>query len=507
MHITLSLDPQRLRTWQLVLAEELAALPGRTVCVSFSTPGAPLPAAIRAGLALEARATPHHVHPAMATVVESDFARFTSAPAPPDLLINLASGQLSPPAGPAVLTPLYDGRPGEEALWASMLRGTSPRLALYDSATGRVLEIGWPKAERTLALSRSAAEIVTRLVSGLLTTAASDTPERGLSVSGTGPRSSTAAGDFPALARKIAAFGSRTVWNRTVKPAQWTVAWRRLDGPLCHPAPVIADLAAYHTLADDGARYYADPFLFAHNGDVHLFVEELPYARGRAILSVCTLNPDGTADVPRPILETEHHLSYPQVFAHDGSIWMLPEASASGKLTLYRARSFPHVWEPAADLIHEPLHDATLLEHGGRYWIFAATQGSGRVNWGSSWDALSLYSAPALLGPWTAHPSNPVLIDARCARPAGPIYEIGGKLFRPAQDCSLDYGSALTIAEIDRLDGVSFTQRTVARVAFPERTRLLGPHTLSRLATPAGIIEAIDVFGTVSDLRAAGAGI
>ncbi len=508
MHIILLLDPQRLRAWQLALAEELAALPGRTLGVSLADQGRPLPAAVRAGLALEAGATPHHVQPAMAPMAAADFAPFADNGAPPGLVINLASGQLGPSSGPAVLTPLYGGRPGEEALWSQMLRGSSPRLALHNSATGQVLDIGWPKVERPLALSRSAAEIVARLVAGLLKVAAGNaSPTRGLSLGGTMAATSASPGDGPALARKILAYGGRAVWNRMVKPPQWLVAWRRIDGPLRHPQAVIPDLTGYHTLPDDGRRYYADPFLFAHNGEVYLFVEELPYDRGRAILSVCTLRSDGTTDVPRPILETEHHLSYPQVFARDGEVWMLPEASASGSLTLYRARKFPDVWEPAADLINEPLHDATLFEHGGRLWITAATQGTGRFNWGSSWDSLALYCAPALKGPWTPHLANPVLIDARSARPAGEVFEIGGKLYRPAQDCSLDYGSALTVAEIERLDDGAFTQKPVVHVSFPKRTRLLGPHTLNRLVTPDGVIEAIDVFGTVSALRAAGAAI
>lgn len=508
MHITLLLDPQRLRAWQLVLAEELAALPGRTLGVSYATPGVPLPSAVRAGLALEARAAPHHVQPAMAPAAAADFARFAGAAAAADLTIDLSSSRLGASAKPPVLTPLYGGRPGEEALWSELLRGSSPRLELHDSATGLVLDIGRPKVERPLALSRSAAEIVTRLVSGLLKAAAGGaSPTRGLCVSGTRAQTSAAPGDVSALARKIVAHGSRAVWTRTFKPPQWMVAWRLVEGPLRHPEAVIPGLSGYHMLPDDGQRYYADPFLFAHDGEVHLFVEELPYDRGRAILSVSTLRPDGTMDVPRPILETEHHLSYPQVFARDGAIWMLPEASASGRLTLYRARKYPDVWEPAADLINEPLHDAALFEHSGRLWISAATQGSGRANWGSSWDSLALYSALTLLGPWTPHPMNPVLIDARAARPAGDVYEIGGRLYRPAQDCSLDYGSALTVAEIERLDDRAFAQKLVVHVSFPKPTRLLGPHTLSRLVTPGGVIEAIDVFGTVSDLRAAGAAI
>jgi hypothetical protein len=187
------------------------------------------------------------------------------------------------------------------------------------------------------------------------------------------------------------------------------------------------------------------------------------------------------------VLERPWHLSYPQVFAQDGDIWMLPEASASGALTLYRCRTFPDRWEAAATLLHEAVHDATHFARGGRLWITAATAG-----WqASSWDTLALYSAERLAGPWLPHAANPVLTDVAAARPAGVPFVTEGRLVRPVQDCSGGYGSALGLVEVTRLDDEAFAQRPLARWRFDASSALHGPHTFNRVPG----LEILDLFG------------
>ena len=107
-------------------------------------------------------------------------------------------------------------------------------------------------------------------------------------------------------------------------------------------------------------------------------------------------------------------------------------------------------------------------------------------------DALHIWSAPALRGPWQPHRRNPVLVDIATARPAGRVVRRGGKLIRPFQDCDAGYGAALGLAEITRLDDEGFAQRveTVLRPGplWPG-SRL---HTLNR----AGRLECIDGSAT-----------
>ncbi len=242
------------------------------------------------------------------------------------------------------------------------------------------------------------------------------------------------------------------------------------------------------------SAFIADPFVLLKNGERHVFVEELPNATGRGIISHFTISPAGISSTPRPVLETPFHLSYPFVFEHGGEMWMLPESSAAGGLDLYRAEHFPDRWIKEARLIDGRIHDATLFSHEGRLWIAAGNE----TLQSATWDGLSLYSAESLHGPWEAHPQNPVLIDARAARPAGALWKAGGALYRPAQDCSEAYGGRLTLRRVTELTRDKFREETVGTISFGLERPILGPHTMSR----AGNLEVIDFYARPSVLRA-----
>lgn len=521
--VVLKLDRDRLWGWHAALRQHLGALPSVSVEITVdasSGPARPLPSAVRQVFALE-RLGGRAAHPAF-TALDPQFlsAAATDEPGPrPQLIVDLVATTLPATTGPATprpprtLIPLYDGKPGEDAMWAALLAGRQPYLAVYDNAAdctaGGVIDIGQCAIETPHALQRAAASVVVRLIEGLAHVVTGGLTTREDLTARRSPVPSVGLGAAAGIVGRKLSAKTRRVTDRVRGAEQWSVAWASREAGSAWPSQRLSgrgvrrtlplDPRDYHLLPDDGRRYYADPFLFEHNGEVHLFVEELPYATNRGIISATTLPSHGSLPAtPRPVLETAFHLSYPQLFARDGEIWMLPEQNQSGALILYRAKRFPDVWEPAATLIDQPLHDATLFDHGGRLWIAATHEGpvSAGTRWGSSWDALTLYHAPHLLGPWTRHVGNPVLIDAATGRSAGPMfYAADGRLIRPVQDCSTGYGMALGLARIDRLDETTYAQSIVGRIAFADGHGLTGPHTLSRLEGRAKSIEAIDVFG------------
>jgi hypothetical protein len=187
------------------------------------------------------------------------------------------------------------------------------------------------------------------------------------------------------------------------------------------------------------------------------------------------------------VLERPYHLSYPQLFVRDGALFMMPETTAGGALEIYRAIEFPSRWELVARPMLGQFHDATLYDDGRQLWITAAVAD----RQASTWDTLAVYHAERLDGPWTPVTSNPVLIDARRARPAGELFKDGGRLYRPVQDCSGGYGSALAVCEVTRLDETGFSQIERRHTRFAAGERTLGPHTLN----VAGDYELIDLHG------------
>jgi hypothetical protein len=189
--------------------------------------------------------------------------------------------------------------------------------------------------------------------------------------------------------------------------------------------------------------------------------------------------------VPRVVLEEPFHLSYPQVFAMGGEIWMLPEGGGGRQLVLYRAAAFPDRWERHAVLVDDrELFDTTILEHEGRFWLFAAE----RDGAGSTSDMLVVFHADRLEGPWRPHRGNPILIDRAAARPGGAVARVGRRIVLPVQDGTLGYGGGLGLADLLRLDeeAVGFSQPVPLLLSnnwpYPRI------HTLNR----AGRLEVID---------------
>jgi hypothetical protein len=238
-------------------------------------------------------------------------------------------------------------------------------------------------------------------------------------------------------------------------------------------------------LADDGLHFFADPFPVVKDGRTYLFVEDFEHALGRGVISAVEFDDSGPLGTPRPVLDTGFHLSYPFVFAHAGEMWMVPESCADASVSLYRATRFPGGWVKHSTLLSGLVaSDATLIEHGGRWWMFATVQDDS----GSFSDALHVWSAGDLLGPWRPHRHNPVLVDVAQARPAGRVVQRDGKLVRPVQDCRGGYGAALGLAEIVRLDDDAFEQRIVSVMRPGAAWPGYKLHTLNR----AGRLECID---------------
>ena len=291
---------------------------------------------------------------------------------------------------------------------------------------------------------------------------------------------------LPHMARSLAQRVARKVVLGR-RPFYWQVAYRLIDGPGIAETGRL-DGTPFTLLADDGQRFYADPFVIEHGSRHFLFVEEFEYTKGRGTISVAELGADGRFGVPRVVLEEPHHLSYPQVFAADGEIFMLPETSAARELVLYRAEQFPDRWVRDTVLMTDrDFNDATLLESGGRFWLF----GTERFGHGSASDTMTVHSAPSLRGPWTPHGLNPITIDHSAARPGGAFIRQSGRIVLPVQDGSRAYGGGLGLMDLMQIDEGDVVFAPVRPVAIGTAWTREGIHTLNR----AGRLEVVDSAG------------
>jgi hypothetical protein len=80
--------------------------------------------------------------------------------------------------------------------------------------------------------------------------------------------------------------------------------------------------------------------------------------------------------------------------------------------------------------------------------------------------------------------------DVRSARPAGRLFRRNGCLYRPAQDCSVHYGHAISINRVLRLTRDEFSEEETAKILPRWRKGLERTHTLNS----AGRLTVIDGF-------------
>ena len=228
------------------------------------------------------------------------------------------------------------------------------------------------------------------------------------------------------------------------------------------------------------ASSWADPFPVAAPDGYHIFLEVYDRATKRGHIGVSRLTREGVFDRPVTVLERPYHLSYPFVFRWRDKWFMMPETSNASRIEVFAARQFPFEWTPEA-VLFESLHavDATLVSVEGRWWLFANISPHPAIR---NYDELHAFHGPTPFGPWTPHRRNPVKSDARSARGAGQFFWKGKTLFRPSQDCSGRYGSAIVINRVDRLSLDAFQETIVGRVEPHWRTGLTGTHTLNSCA-------------------------
>ncbi len=482
--INIIVPRRNVRRWQIMTGERLAAA-GHDVHL-IAGPGCHVPFLmdfmLKFGTAVTGLSGPR-LHDRI------DHVAF-SKPGPADISIDLTAGAagLSPPA----LRLVFNTNTSFTGLVEAVARDQLPDLQIL--LAGKPVAEARPMIDNRASLAHGVEDILARAVSLVATTTQRviDGPLTPLDAAPIQPAKDPGL-PHAFITASLPKMGREFLRRLTHRQAHWRTGYRFLDGD---GVAETGDLSGKNwiTLPDDGSRFYADPFAFEKDGKHYIFLEDLPHATGKAVISVSTLDASGVAGAPRPVLEEPHHLSYPQVFARDGAIWMLPESSAANQLVLYRASRFPDEWARHSVLIEGPaLSDATLLEHEGGFWLFATD----RDGAGSTSDMLVVYYADNLEGPWMAHPANPIMIDRRGARPGGAFIRTDGRILLPVQDGTNGYGGGLGLSELRQLD------RTKVDLAPPRPILAEGfwPYPMIHTLNRAGRLEVTDGIAQVRKKR------
>ena len=217
-------------------------------------------------------------------------------------------------------------------------------------------------------------------------------------------------------------------------------------------------------------EYYADPFGWEENGNLKIVFEHYNYKIQKGVLAIS--NSKGEMNT---LLEAKVHLSYPFVLDRTDSVnnnrVILPESNQSKTVFCFDSAN-PKIGKVLVENI--PAIDATPIFYNNRWWIFCTHEGNfNNTN-------LYIYHALEFEGPWHPHGNNPVKCDVRSSRPGGTPFLLNNKLYRPAQDCSSSYGSAVIINEVIELDENTFKEQATKRIVPHKSWRYnKGLHTLS----------------------------
>jgi hypothetical protein len=227
-------------------------------------------------------------------------------------------------------------------------------------------------------------------------------------------------------------------------------------------------------ITDCPADYVADPFMILQGKMWHMFFEIKRSDTHKGVIGTATSIDGKKWKYNGIVLSEPFHLSYPYVFQWGAFYYMIPETVNAHAVRLYRAANFPSGWIHVKTLLDGvDLVDPSIFQAKGIWWMLAASPDN---------SFQYLYYANDLMGPWIAHPSNPVVReDMRKARCGGRVLVTNDGILRFTQDDRSFYGSALWGMRITELSTTAYHEEDISNLPIlrPGGTgwRTRGMHT------------------------------
>ncbi len=216
----------------------------------------------------------------------------------------------------------------------------------------------------------------------------------------------------------------------------WSIGVQKFQNPVndweLSPATVLNPewLKRY---SKEDSRFLADPFVVKEDSIFYVFFEH--QAEGNADIGLLTSEDGVEFEYKGDVLDEDFHLSFPQIFKHNGCFYMLPETKAAGNLLLYKAESFPYHWKIQDTLVaNVTLKDPAILLSEDLNLITAIDDNNFQY----------VYTSDSLQGDWRR--------DKRFKMRKGDETRSGGNFFRyqnvwyiPFQKNNRGYGSGLAL--------------------------------------------------------------
>jgi hypothetical protein len=265
-------------------------------------------------------------------------------------------------------------------------------------------------------------------------------------------------------------------WNILVSKLKWfvEVLFFRKKWSLSTTHKSLSDVLADADISQNSIAIHtpkkfafaADPF-FLDDGSIICEVVE----KGSNIGRLAVVSSAGFEILDSPYLEKTKHSSFPFVSNVNELRFLLPEMARHGQQHLFEIDKRNQITRsiPLMGLENENLIDPIITAQDGIVWLFAGKRGS-------DLDCLFLWSAKSIFGPFVEHRLNPIVCSPKFARNAGAIFNYQGHLYRPAQECTDNYGDGISIMRIESISQTSYIETLVKSVKFSDS---FGPHTIN----------------------------
>jgi len=200
--------------------------------------------------------------------------------------------------------------------------------------------------------------------------------------------------------------------------------------------------------------YHADSFGFLKENHYHILCEEYDYRSAKGFLTSFQVDRHSFEVQRKTIaLEKNYHLAFPFLFEHIDEQYCIPENSEGNSIDLYKYDVLTGKLLFEQTLIENlKAVDPGLFFHNGYWWLFFTDKVSTN-------ERLHLWYSEKMRGPFTSHANNPVKVDIRSSRPAGNLFVLGEKLYRPTQDCTIRSGRRICINEVVSMTPTAFIER------------------------------------------------
>lgn len=202
---------------------------------------------------------------------------------------------------------------------------------------------------------------------------------------------------------------------------------------------------------NDSTVFLADPFFLKEKDTFYLFFEHKK-TKTNGDVGLMTSTDGKKYNYRGTVLTQKFHLSYPQVFKHEGGFYMIPETKQANAVLLYKAYNFPFDWRICDTLIPGVrLKDPSIYLSDSLTVLVASDD---NLN-------MFMYQADSLFGKWKLH-KKPIALMGTEARAGGRFFADKNGLVLPVQNSTRGYGYGLSLFRFSFKEGNYTTKREIS---------------------------------------------